>query len=46
MSNVVDMKIVKEMHPRLERHIKHRLQSIKSEKGLDWATAEVSFGDF
>jgi 2-oxoglutarate dehydrogenase complex dehydrogenase (E1) component-like enzyme len=29
------------IHPRLHRHVKHRLQSIESGKGLDWATAEV-----
>ncbi|EIM89258.1 dehydrogenase E1 and transketolase domain-containing protein 1 [Stereum hirsutum FP-91666 SS1] len=34
-----------EIHPRLQRHVKHRLQAIESGKGLDWATAEaMAFG--
>ncbi|EGO30021.1 hypothetical protein SERLADRAFT_433954 [Serpula lacrymans var. lacrymans S7.9] len=34
-----------EIHPRLQRHVKHRFQSIESGKGLDWATAEaMAFG--
>ncbi|KAF7984618.1 hypothetical protein HWV62_12831 [Athelia sp. TMB] len=34
-----------EIHPRLQRHVKHRLQSIEQDKGLDWATAEaMAFG--
>ncbi|KAH7929958.1 2-oxoglutarate dehydrogenase, E1 component [Leucogyrophana mollusca] len=34
-----------EIHPRLQRHVKHRLQSVESGKGLDWATAEaMAFG--
>ena len=30
-----------EIHPRLQRHVKHRLQAIEKGVGLDWATAEV-----
>ena len=30
-----------EIHPRLQRHVKHRLQAIEKAVGLDWATAEV-----
>ncbi|EMD32179.1 hypothetical protein CERSUDRAFT_118815 [Gelatoporia subvermispora B] len=34
-----------EIHPRLERHVKHRLQALESRAGLDWATAEaLAFG--
>ncbi|KAL4266844.1 alpha-ketoglutarate dehydrogenase family protein [Pleurotus pulmonarius] len=34
-----------DIHPKLQRHVKNRLQSIKNEKGLDWATAEaMAFG--
>ncbi|KAK7041441.1 hypothetical protein VNI00_009307 [Paramarasmius palmivorus] len=34
-----------EIHPKLLRHVKNRLQSIESGKGLDWATAEaMAFG--
>lgn len=33
--------VLQEIHPRLQRHVKHRLQAIESGKGLDWATAEV-----
>lgn len=32
-----------EIHPKLQRHVKNRLASIDSGKGLDWATAEVYF---
>lgn len=37
----LDGLLVQEIHPRLKRHVKHRLQAIESGKGLDWATAEV-----
>ena len=30
-----------EIHPKLQRHVKNRLQSIEAGKGIDWATAEV-----
>ncbi|KAF9479328.1 dehydrogenase E1 and transketolase domain-containing protein 1 [Pholiota conissans] len=34
-----------EIHPKLHRHVKNRLQSIESGKGLDFATAEaLAFG--
>ncbi|SJL03317.1 related to Probable 2-oxoglutarate dehydrogenase E1 component DHKTD1 homolog, mitochondrial [Armillaria ostoyae] len=34
-----------EIHPKLQRHIKNRLASLESGKGLDWATAEaLAFG--
>ncbi|KAJ7175983.1 thiamine diphosphate-binding protein [Mycena filopes] len=34
-----------EIHPKLQRHVKHRLASIESGVGLDWATAEsLAFG--
>ncbi|GBE88887.1 2-oxoglutarate dehydrogenase, mitochondrial [Sparassis crispa] len=34
-----------EIHPRLQRHVKHRLQSLEAGQGLDWATAEaMAFG--
>ncbi|KAH9848789.1 dehydrogenase E1 and transketolase domain-containing protein 1 [Lenzites betulinus] len=34
-----------EIHPRLQRHVKHRLQAVESGQGLDWATAEaLAFG--
>ncbi|KAK0189264.1 thiamine diphosphate-binding protein [Armillaria mellea] len=34
-----------EIHPKLQRHIKSRLASLASGKGLDWATAEaLAFG--
>ncbi|KAI0297773.1 dehydrogenase E1 and transketolase domain-containing protein 1 [Multifurca ochricompacta] len=34
-----------EIHPRLQRHVKHRLQTIEKGTGLDWATAEaMAFG--
>ncbi|KAJ7367025.1 dehydrogenase E1 and transketolase domain-containing protein 1 [Mycena albidolilacea] len=34
-----------EIHPKLQRHVKNRLASIDSGKGLDWATAEaLAFG--
>lgn len=29
------------MHGKIERHVKNRLKSIETGKGLDWATAEV-----
>lgn len=29
------------IHPRLQRHIKHRLSSLESGKGIDWGTAEA-----
>ncbi|KAI0312699.1 dehydrogenase E1 and transketolase domain-containing protein 1 [Amylostereum chailletii] len=33
------------IHPRLQRHVKHRIQSIEKGTGLDWATAEaMAFG--
>ncbi|TFK48888.1 dehydrogenase E1 and transketolase domain-containing protein 1 [Heliocybe sulcata] len=33
------------IHPRLQRHVKHRLQSVEGGSGLDWATAEaMAFG--
>lgn len=34
-----------EIHPRLQRHVKNRLQAMDSGKGLDWATAEVGVDD-
>ncbi|KAI0290142.1 dehydrogenase E1 and transketolase domain-containing protein 1 [Russula brevipes] len=34
-----------EIHPRLQRHVKNRLQAIEKGAGLDWATAEaMAFG--
>ncbi|KAI9511036.1 dehydrogenase E1 and transketolase domain-containing protein 1 [Russula earlei] len=34
-----------EVHPRLQRHVKNRLQAIEKGAGLDWATAEaMAFG--
>ncbi|KAB5594248.1 Dehydrogenase E1 and transketolase domain containing 1 [Ceratobasidium theobromae] len=30
-----------ETHPRLQRHIKHRLSSLESGQGIDWGTAEA-----
>ncbi|KAI0754007.1 dehydrogenase E1 and transketolase domain-containing protein 1 [Daedaleopsis nitida] len=34
-----------EIHPRLQRHVKHRLQTMERGEGLDWATAEaLAFG--
>ncbi|RDB26956.1 putative 2-oxoglutarate dehydrogenase E1 component DHKTD1, mitochondrial [Hypsizygus marmoreus] len=34
-----------EVHPKLHRHIKNRLKSIETERGIDWATAEaMAFG--
>lgn len=34
-----------QIHPRLQRHVKHRLQALESGQGLDWATAEaLAFG--
>ncbi|KAN0135872.1 dehydrogenase E1 and transketolase [Lactarius tabidus] len=34
-----------EIHTRLQRHVKHRLQAIEKGVGLDWATAEaMAFG--
>lgn len=34
-----------ELHPKLQRHVKNRLQSIESGKGIDFATAEaLTFG--
>ncbi|GJJ14902.1 hypothetical protein Clacol_009172 [Clathrus columnatus] len=30
-----------EIHPRLTRHVKHRLESISKGRGIDWATAEA-----
>jgi probable 2-oxoglutarate dehydrogenase E1 component DHKTD1 len=33
--------IPQEVHPRLQRHIKSRIQSLESGKGVDWGTAEV-----
>ncbi|KAI0266214.1 dehydrogenase E1 and transketolase domain-containing protein 1 [Gloeopeniophorella convolvens] len=34
-----------EIHPRLQRHVKHRLQAIEKGTGLDWAAAEaMAFG--
>jgi probable 2-oxoglutarate dehydrogenase E1 component DHKTD1 len=32
---------VQELHPRLQRHIKSRLDSLKGGTKIDWATAEV-----
>ena len=32
---------MQEIHPRLQRHVKNRLQTIEKGTGLDWATAEV-----
>ncbi|KAG8718476.1 hypothetical protein FRC08_005209, partial [Ceratobasidium sp. 394] len=29
------------IHPRLQRHIKHRLSSLESSQGIDWGTAEA-----
>jgi 2-oxoglutarate dehydrogenase complex dehydrogenase (E1) component-like enzyme len=34
-----------EIHSRLQRHVKSRLQSIEKGAGLDWATAEVLLSD-
>ena len=34
--------VEQEIHTRLQRHVKHRLQAIEKGEGLDWATAEVS----
>jgi 2-oxoglutarate dehydrogenase complex dehydrogenase (E1) component-like enzyme len=33
---------IQEINPRLQRHVKNRLQAIEKGVGLDWATAEVS----
>ncbi|OSD05011.1 dehydrogenase E1 and transketolase domain-containing protein 1 [Trametes coccinea BRFM310] len=34
-----------EIHPRLQRHVKHRLSAMETGEGLDWATAEaLAFG--
>ncbi|EIW54703.1 dehydrogenase E1 and transketolase domain-containing protein 1 [Trametes versicolor FP-101664 SS1] len=34
-----------EIHPRLQRHVKSRLQAMETGRGLDWATAEaLAFG--
>ncbi|KAJ3768507.1 dehydrogenase E1 and transketolase domain-containing protein 1 [Lentinula raphanica] len=34
-----------EIHPKLQRHVKNRLVSLESGKGVDWATAEaMAFG--
>ncbi|KAK2467971.1 hypothetical protein APHAL10511_000266 [Amanita phalloides] len=34
-----------ELHPKLHRHVKNRLQSIETGRGIDWATAEaMAFG--
>lgn len=34
-----------EVHPRLQRHIKSRVQSLQSGEGIDWGTAEaLAFG--
>lgn len=33
--------IVKNMHARLQRHVKHRLGSLEKGAGIDWGTAEV-----
>ena len=38
-----DSFLLQEIHPRLQRHVKHRLETIDSDKGLDWATAEVNY---
>ncbi|KZT24824.1 dehydrogenase E1 and transketolase domain-containing protein 1 [Neolentinus lepideus HHB14362 ss-1] len=33
------------IHPRLQRHVKHRLQNVEAGTGLDWATVEaMAFG--
>jgi probable 2-oxoglutarate dehydrogenase E1 component DHKTD1 len=37
------LSFIQEIHPRLQRHVKHRLETVGSEQGLDWATAEVCF---
>lgn len=29
------------LHPRLQRHVKHRLGALEAGTGLNWATAEV-----
>ena len=29
------------IHPRLQRHVKHRLQAVDAGEKVDWATAEV-----
>jgi probable 2-oxoglutarate dehydrogenase E1 component DHKTD1 len=31
-----------EIHSRLKRHVKHRLESANKGEGIDWAAAEVS----
>lgn len=33
--------VEKEIHPRLQRHVKNRLNALETGHGLDWATAEV-----
>jgi probable 2-oxoglutarate dehydrogenase E1 component DHKTD1 len=33
---------MQEIHRRLQRHVKHRLESVQKGEGLDWATAEVT----
>jgi len=32
---------LQELHPKLHRHVKNRLQSLSNGKGIDFATAEV-----
>ncbi len=34
-----------EIHSRLQRHVKNRLQAMNGGHGLDWATAEVGVYD-
>ena len=39
------MRLTKEIHPRLKRHINARLEKVEAGNGLDWATAEaMAFG--
>jgi probable 2-oxoglutarate dehydrogenase E1 component DHKTD1 len=33
---------MQEIHSRLQRHVRNRLQAIEKGTGLDWATAEAS----
>lgn len=37
------LNILQQIHPKLHRHVKNRLQSVTTGKGIDFATAEVRF---
>jgi hypothetical protein len=37
------LNVLQEIHSKLHRHVKNRLKSIETGKGLDWATAEARF---